>query len=144
MRLIQAVTILKDEFLLLPMSNDANGFGSSSLSFKKNALVSQRSYIRFTINSNFISFDFSADCKDPGIPSNGERIGDNFNHGSQVAFFCMEGFALVGNPTSVCHRGNWSHALPNCKGTFVSSASWRRSVNIWRGHFAFALLLVEI
>ena len=38
MRLIQALTILKDEFLLLPMPSNANGFVSSSLSLKKTLL----------------------------------------------------------------------------------------------------------
>ena len=72
-------------------------------------------------NELVVSFYFTADCKDPGNPSNGERLGNNFNHGSQITFVCMEGFTLTGNSTTVCQEGNWSHALPNCKGNFIFS-----------------------
>lgn len=58
-----------------------------------------------------------ADCKNPGHPSNGKRNGSDFGHGKQVNFTCMEGFMLVGSATSVCHKGTWSHTLPQCKAT---------------------------
>ena len=47
---------------------------------------------------------------------NGAREGDSFNHGSRITFSCMRDFVLVGDSTSVCHRGKWSHDLPKCKG----------------------------
>ncbi|XP_044180207.1 sushi, von Willebrand factor type A, EGF and pentraxin domain-containing protein 1-like isoform X4 [Acropora millepora] len=58
-----------------------------------------------------------ADCRDPGRPINGERTGDEFNHGSRISFSCKQGFLLIGNSSSVCNMGKWSNALPQCKGT---------------------------
>ena len=75
-------------------------------------------------------FFYAADCRDPGIPSNGRRIGNNFNHGKQVTFECSQGFVLVGNSTSVCHKGKWSHVVPNCKGNFYNGATFSLST-IW-------------
>ena len=72
-----------------------------------------------TFNNQLFLFCFTADCKDPGSPSNGARLGSNLNHGSQITFVCMEGFTLIGNSTTVCQEGNWSHALPKCKGNFI-------------------------
>ncbi|XP_074621677.1 sushi, von Willebrand factor type A, EGF and pentraxin domain-containing protein 1-like isoform X2 [Acropora palmata] len=57
-----------------------------------------------------------ADCRDPGRPINGERTGDEFNHGSRISFSCKQGFLLIGNSSSVCNMGKWSNALPQCKG----------------------------
>ncbi|XP_068695178.1 sushi, von Willebrand factor type A, EGF and pentraxin domain-containing protein 1-like isoform X1 [Montipora foliosa] len=58
-----------------------------------------------------------ADCKDPGAPINGERTGDDFNHGSRISFSCRQGFVLVGNSSSICDKGKWNNILPQCKAT---------------------------
>ena len=31
----------------------------------------------------------------------------------------MEGLTLIGSSTTVCHKENWSNALPKCKGNFI-------------------------
>ena len=50
------------------------------------------------------------------MPINGERTGDEFNHGSRISFSCKQGFLLIGNSSSVCNMGKWNNALPQCKG----------------------------
>ncbi|XP_020615775.1 C4b-binding protein beta chain-like [Orbicella faveolata] len=54
-------------------------------------------------------------CKDPGIPRNGARTGDNFEHGQTVSFACNNGYTLIGSKSMVCRKGVWSSSLPQCK-----------------------------
>ncbi|XP_015755086.1 PREDICTED: sushi, von Willebrand factor type A, EGF and pentraxin domain-containing protein 1-like isoform X4 [Acropora digitifera] len=54
-------------------------------------------------------------CKDPGIPRNGARRGDQFFHKAQVFFSCNKGFTLDGNNSITCQEGEWSSNLPFCR-----------------------------
>ena len=74
-------------------------------------------------------------CKDPGIPRNGARRGDQFFHKARVVFLCNKGFTLDGNNSITCQEGEWSSNLPYCRGTkgqlssndtvYVISFMWR-------------------
>ncbi|XP_020601452.1 complement receptor type 1-like isoform X4 [Orbicella faveolata] len=57
----------------------------------------------------------SANCKDPGIPRNGARTGDNFEHGQAVSFTCNNGYTLIGSKSMDCRKGVWSSSLSHCK-----------------------------
>ena len=62
-------------------------------------------------------------CEDPGIPSNGYRIGDSFNVGDVIQFGCNESYKLIGEAYSTCQikPGNevdWSTDTPVCVGKF--------------------------
>lgn len=61
----------------------------------------------------------SAVCSDPGIPSNGNRIGDDFGDGQIVAYMCNVNFTLVGARTVFCLAGQWNATKPTCKGTYT-------------------------
>ena len=60
-----------------------------------------------------------ANCKDPGIPRNGTRTGDNFGHGQTVSFTCNNGYTLIGSKSMVCRNGVWSSSLPQCKSKLI-------------------------
>ena len=60
---------------------------------------------------------FIASCVDPGVPSNGRRLGSDFGHQRTVTFQCNPKYSLVGNETIRCHDGVWSGYLPQCKGS---------------------------
>ena len=58
-------------------------------------------------------------CGDPGIPVNGNTIGDDFTFGSVVNHTCNEGFVLDGAGQRQCISpdnitGMWSAPLPIC------------------------------
>lgn len=67
--------------------------------------------------SNALSF--AANCRNPGIPRNGARKGDNFEHGQTVSFTCNNGYTLIGNNSMQCQEGVWSSSLPQCKSKFI-------------------------
>ncbi|XP_068704768.1 uncharacterized protein [Montipora foliosa] len=60
-----------------------------------------------------------APCVDPGMPSNGTRLGSNFGHDKTVTFQCNPKYSLVGNETIRCQDGVWSGHLPQCKAPCV-------------------------
>ena len=60
---------------------------------------------------------FIAPCVDPGVPSNGRRLGSDFGHQRTVTFQCNPKYSLVGNETIRCHDGVWNGYLPQCKGS---------------------------
>ncbi|XP_078381310.1 uncharacterized protein LOC144664059 [Oculina patagonica] len=64
-----------------------------------------------------------APCPDPGVPSNGRRIGDDFRHGKSVTFKCQDEFELKGMATINCNDGTWTDDIPQCKD--ISYASCR-------------------
>ena len=64
-------------------------------------------------------FFLSAMCRDPGIPRNGIRIGDDFGDGQMVAYQCDSNFDLFGSSTSFCIAGEWNSTRPTCKGVYV-------------------------
>lgn len=62
-------------------------------------------------------------CGDPGIPSNGTRLGTQFSVGSTVEYKCNEGFKLVGTRTRTCLiTQRWSGFLPYCEAVEDTSA----------------------
>ncbi|XP_078380310.1 uncharacterized protein LOC144663284 [Oculina patagonica] len=62
-----------------------------------------------------------APCPDPGMPSNGRRIGDDFRHGKSVTFKCQDKFELKGVATINCNDGTWTDDIPQCKGPWYAS-----------------------
>ncbi len=70
------------------------------------------------------SFYFSSmvlitvNCGDPGTPTNGRRLGDNFLFTSNVTFVCDEGYYQSSGPVGGVRRclisGEWSDQQPVC------------------------------
>ncbi|XP_070546001.1 uncharacterized protein [Ptychodera flava] len=59
--------------------------------------------------------DSPADCSDPGpAPTNGQKSGTDYTHGSTVTYTCDSGFTLSGEGTLTCDDGKWNHAVPTC------------------------------
>ena len=59
-------------------------------------------------------------CPDPGRPQNGSRVGNDFNVGSFVRYFCDVTYVLVGTSQQICLRsGRWSARRPFCEGGFL-------------------------
>ena len=61
------------------------------------------------------------ECHDPGIPVNGQRVGEHFLLGSSVVFSCDEGFIKTQGSeviTCIIQDGNvvWSSTVPRCEG----------------------------
>ena len=55
-------------------------------------------------------------CGDPGIPTNGTRIGSTFTFANNVIYTCDDGFKLIGDIRRNClPGGNWSGDLPTCQ-----------------------------
>ena len=58
----------------------------------------------------------TAPCRDPGVPRQGSRIGDDFRHGSKVIFTCRDDYNMEGVREISCSNGVWSNRVPSCKG----------------------------
>ena len=71
---------------------------------------------------------FSENCKDPGIPERGGKIGSSFDHGKTLSFSCNVGYTLVGAQTIECREGIWSAQLPLCKGKFPLTSNLKDEV----------------
>jgi len=57
-------------------------------------------------------------CGDPGIPSHGIGLGDEFGVDSVVRFSCEPGYTLRGSSERTCQaNGSWSGVQPECEGT---------------------------
>lgn len=55
-------------------------------------------------------------CGDPGVPSNGRRMGDVFSSGSVVFFRCFDDYDLIGSKYRTCQSsGRWSGTQPTCR-----------------------------
>nr|XP_033812744.1 CUB and sushi domain-containing protein 2 [Geotrypetes seraphini] len=55
-------------------------------------------------------------CGDPGVPSHGIRLGDNFSLTSMVRFSCEPGYTLRGSAERLCNaNGFWSGLQPACE-----------------------------
>ncbi|GAB0199455.1 CUB and sushi domain-containing protein 3 [Grus japonensis] len=55
-------------------------------------------------------------CGDPGIPSHGIGLGDDFDVGSVVRFSCEPGYMLRGSSERTCQaNGSWSGTQPECE-----------------------------
>lgn len=60
-------------------------------------------------------------CLDPGVPNQGMRVGDNFQHGKTVTFECKKNYDLLGNATVRCNDGVWNGETPKCKGNYKNN-----------------------
>ena len=75
-----------------------------------------------SLNSRYylLLFEFllfnTAVCPDPGVPSKGKRLDNNFQEGKTVTFKCIKDHDLVGNDTIQCKGGIWSGEVPKCRG----------------------------
>ncbi|XP_044173272.1 uncharacterized protein LOC114977789 [Acropora millepora] len=74
-----------------------------------------------------------APCQDPGAPSHGNRIGDDFRHGSKVIFTCPNDYAMDGVAEISCSNGTWSNRVPTCKAPCVKFS--RPANGYMRGDF---------
>lgn len=63
----------------------------------------------------------TAVCPDPGVPNQGMRVGDNFQHGKTVTFECKKNYDLLGNATVRCNGGVWNGETPKCKGNYKNN-----------------------
>lgn len=67
-------------------------------------------------------------CGDPGIPSHGIGLGDDFDVGSVVRFSCEPGYLLRGSSERTCQaNGSWSGTQPECEGIFPAPQLTRLS-----------------
>ncbi|XP_031560698.1 sushi, von Willebrand factor type A, EGF and pentraxin domain-containing protein 1-like [Actinia tenebrosa] len=57
----------------------------------------------------------SKNCGHPGVPANGNLIGNNFYETSQVTYTCRYGYTRVGNERRTCQWHGWDGSLPVCK-----------------------------
>ena len=85
-------------------------------------------YINFThrgtvyriLDTNMVlNVSYLANCKDPGLPLNGARTGNGFQHGRSVTFTCNNGYTLIGGRSMDCRNGVWSSSLPQCKSKLI-------------------------
>uniref|UniRef100_A0A7M4DYW0 CUB and Sushi multiple domains 2 n=1 Tax=Crocodylus porosus TaxID=8502 RepID=A0A7M4DYW0_CROPO len=61
-------------------------------------------------------------CGDPGIPSHGIGLGDEFGVDSMVRFSCEPGYLLRGSSERICQaNGSWSGTQPECEGIALLS-----------------------
>lgn len=63
-------------------------------------------------------FCYPVSCGDPGVPSNGRRLGDRFLYQDVVMFECDDGFYQSSGPENGTREclitGQWSHTQPVC------------------------------
>ncbi|XP_058853305.1 CUB and sushi domain-containing protein 2-like [Acipenser ruthenus] len=61
------------------------------------------------------SGEFLGMCGDPGVPSHGIRLGEEFSVGSAVRFSCEPGYILRGSSERSCQaNGSWAGHQPEC------------------------------
>jgi len=68
----------------------------------------------------FFAVSTATSCNDPGIPTNGTRIGDSREPGDNVLFLCDPGYLLQGATKITCTEINnrffWQPDPPSCSG----------------------------
>ncbi|XP_067016849.1 sushi, von Willebrand factor type A, EGF and pentraxin domain-containing protein 1-like isoform X1 [Acropora muricata] len=74
-----------------------------------------------------------APCRDPGVPRQGNRIGDDFRHDSKVIFTCPNNYLTEGVGEISCSNGTWSNRVPTCKAPCVKFS--RPANGYMRGDF---------
>ena len=64
-----------------------------------------------------VVFQIAIDCGRPGILRDGFLSGERFDYPNIIAFFCNDGFELVGKHTTrACQEnGLWSGSMPVCQ-----------------------------
>ena len=65
----------------------------------------------------------TAPCRDPGVPRQANRIGNDFRHGSNVIFTCPDDYLMEGVRKISCSNGVWSNRVPTCKGEGLHDTS---------------------
>ncbi|XP_070546178.1 C4b-binding protein beta chain-like isoform X2 [Ptychodera flava] len=56
-----------------------------------------------------------ADCTDPGAaPTNGQKTGATYTHGSTVTYTCDTGYTLSATGDLTCSDGSWDNQVPTC------------------------------
>ncbi|XP_071946577.1 complement factor B-like isoform X2 [Antedon mediterranea] len=59
----------------------------------------------------------AGDCRNPGTPINGRKVGRRYMLGDVVTFKCNKGFAIIGTSERTClNTGAWSGTQPTCRG----------------------------
>ena len=55
-------------------------------------------------------------CGDPGVPINGQKVGDTFTYLETVTFSCVsDDYSLIGSQAITCQsNGSWSDTVPVC------------------------------
>ena len=72
-------------------------------------------YITCQNNGQWSPLTCSNDCPNPGVPRNGQRIGDDFAPRSIVHYYCNNGYELLGSSVSFCGaNGQWNTSVPVC------------------------------
>ncbi|XP_067016838.1 sushi, von Willebrand factor type A, EGF and pentraxin domain-containing protein 1-like isoform X2 [Acropora muricata] len=74
-----------------------------------------------------------APCRDPGVPRQGNRIGDDFRHDSKVIFTCPNSYLMEGVGEMSCSNGTWNNRVPTCKAPCVKLS--RPANGYMRGDF---------
>lgn len=60
-------------------------------------------------------------CGNPGTPTDGQKIGQNYQYGDVVTFKCNEGYNLVGSSSRTCKTdNNWNGTQPTCQSMYIS------------------------
>ncbi|XP_066294919.1 complement factor B-like [Branchiostoma lanceolatum] len=65
-------------------------------------------------------------CPDPGVPAHGGRIGQDFQVGASVDFYCQVGYVLEGSAVRQCQDDQtWSGAVSVCRANiFCDDPGW--------------------
>ncbi|XP_073776667.1 CUB and sushi domain-containing protein 1 [Danio rerio] len=71
---------------------------------------------RWSGSPPYCSGDNPGFCGDPGVPSHGSRLGEEFRHKSLLRFMCEAGYTLIGSSERTClQNGSWSGTQPVCE-----------------------------
>ncbi|CAF4291582.1 unnamed protein product [Rotaria socialis] len=74
------------------------------------------------------------DCDSPGILRNGFLSGERFDYPNIIAFFCNDGYELIGKDTTrACQEnGLWSGSMPVCQNCHVNNENIQFSKTFYR------------
>ncbi len=101
---------------------DRNGTTTSECTFLGQWTFATLKCIRKWWNSCFLFWEkqtiwIAIDCGSPGILRHGFLSGERFDYPNIIAFFCNDGFELIGKDTTrACQEnGLWSGTMPFCQ-----------------------------
>lgn len=74
----------------------------------------------------------AVDCGSPGLLKNGFLSGERFDYPNIIAFFCHEGYELIGkDSTRACQEnGLWSGSMPFCQSNSIDRW-YSNEMKIW-------------